>query len=243
MNKQYIAGFFDGEGSAMTVTIRREMKVGTIYRFRPSVRISQATREVLDEIAEYLGYGFVTTSPRGSKGKQGHRIMYDFVCNSNETALRFIDDIAPYAVLKKDVLYKLKELILFQNERCKSGYPYSLEDVKRMLDIRDEMFRLNNHTRRGLTQKYTREFIMNDMVFPDLKIWEKERDEKRYRKYDEMVIRERERRDRENPIIECACGCGKTFKKYDYQHRVRTYIQGHNQTGRHWIWKKHEDLS
>lgn len=32
----------------------------------------------------------------------------------------------------------------------------------------------------------------------------------------------------ENPEIECACGCGLTFKKYDDWGRPREYITGHN---------------
>ena len=29
-------------------------------------------------------------------------------------------------------------------------------------------------------------------------------------------------------IIECACGCGQTFNKYDGNYRTREYISGHN---------------
>lgn len=36
----------------------------------------------------------------------------------------------------------------------------------------------------------------------------------------------------ENPIIECACGCGKTFCKYDGTGRPRRFISGHNLHGR-----------
>jgi hypothetical protein len=32
----------------------------------------------------------------------------------------------------------------------------------------------------------------------------------------------------DNPIIKCACGCGKTFYKYDDQGRPRKFITGHN---------------
>lgn len=31
-----------------------------------------------------------------------------------------------------------------------------------------------------------------------------------------------------NPIIECECGCGKTFKKYDPSNRPRRFVSGHN---------------
>lgn len=32
----------------------------------------------------------------------------------------------------------------------------------------------------------------------------------------------------ENPIINCECGCGKAFRKYDAFGRPRTYVSGHN---------------
>jgi len=32
----------------------------------------------------------------------------------------------------------------------------------------------------------------------------------------------------ENPIIECACGCGTTFPKYDTSRRPRRFVSGHN---------------
>jgi hypothetical protein len=31
-----------------------------------------------------------------------------------------------------------------------------------------------------------------------------------------------------NPLIACACGCGSTFEKFDYQGRPRRYLPGHN---------------
>jgi hypothetical protein len=31
-----------------------------------------------------------------------------------------------------------------------------------------------------------------------------------------------------NPIIQCACGCGTTFLKYDSVNRPRKYVSGHN---------------
>lgn len=31
-----------------------------------------------------------------------------------------------------------------------------------------------------------------------------------------------------NPIVECKCGCGKRFRKYDKYNRPREYVSGHN---------------
>lgn len=34
--------------------------------------------------------------------------------------------------------------------------------------------------------------------------------------------------DEENILVECACGCGQQFLKYDKSNRPRKYISGHN---------------
>lgn len=34
--------------------------------------------------------------------------------------------------------------------------------------------------------------------------------------------------NQENELVECACGCGETFTKFDLGGRLRTYINGHN---------------
>jgi len=40
-----------------------------------------------------------------------------------------------------------------------------------------------------------------------------------------------------NPIIECACGCGGKFYKYDDNGRPRRYISGHNMRGDNRQWQ------
>ena len=55
---QYIAGFFDGEGSAHIITIKRKKKKFP-YQFRPHIDISQKDKFILEEIKNYLGYGKV----------------------------------------------------------------------------------------------------------------------------------------------------------------------------------------
>jgi hypothetical protein len=38
----------------------------------------------------------------------------------------------------------------------------------------------------------------------------------------------RQKPGEENPVIECACGCGEKFQKFDSLGRPRKYISGHN---------------
>lgn len=37
--------------------------------------------------------------------------------------------------------------------------------------------------------------------------------------------------------ISCACGCGNTFTTPDKKGRDHQFIPGHNQRGKHWIWR------
>lgn len=38
-------------------------------------------------------------------------------------------------------------------------------------------------------------------------------------------------------LVECACGCGEKLVTPDSKGRDRTFIQGHNNRGKHWRWK------
>lgn len=42
------------------------------------------------------------------------------------------------------------------------------------------------------------------------------------------VRRDAKHPDSPNPVIECACGCGTIFKKYDQCNRARRFVTGHN---------------
>ena len=61
----YIAGFFDGEGSAMVLTIRRVIDGKVFYRFRPVIKIQQKTISVLNQIMQTMGCGHIDSSPSG----------------------------------------------------------------------------------------------------------------------------------------------------------------------------------
>jgi hypothetical protein len=51
----------------------------------------------------------------------------------------------------------------------------------------------------------------------------------------------RRRRDTSNPLVDCACGCGQSLRRFDKWHRRRSFVTGHNsnrdlETGR-WLTK------
>lgn len=164
MNSKYIAGFFDAEGSGMILTIKRKLKTGVIYRFRPVVKIAQKTDKVLELIKEYIGYG--------------HTEQGNYIINGLEGVIAFVERIAPHCHIKREVLLAAGELAEFQQSHTRN-IPYTLEDTVKMLDIRDRVFELNSITRTGLKQKYPRGQVLAETTFVgDIRKWQLKRAER-----------------------------------------------------------------
>lgn len=85
MNERYIAGFFDGEGSAMIVTSKGKTNQGIVFRIRPIIKIAQKHRFVLDEIQRFLGFGHVDSYPG----------IFNYVTNGNIGVKKFVTRIEP----------------------------------------------------------------------------------------------------------------------------------------------------
>lgn len=64
LNVDYIAGFFDGEGS-IHYAISRSKDAASGWRIQLYVSFSQKTSEILYQIKEFLGYGIVQPDRRG----------------------------------------------------------------------------------------------------------------------------------------------------------------------------------
>ena len=111
IDEKYIAGFFDAEGSAMVLTIRRKLKTGVIYRFRPVIKIAQKTDRILEAIRNFIGYGHIDREKTTSS----------YIINGLEGVLAFVKAIAPYCYIKQEVLLTVGEL-------AELGYCGSLEN-------------------------------------------------------------------------------------------------------------------
>lgn len=163
IDKKYTAGFFDGEGSAMVLTIRRKLKTGVIYRFRPVIKIAQKTNEVLEDIKDFIGYGHIDYGIERNS----------YTINGLEGVLAFINKIAPHCCIKRDALLVVGELAKFQSAHHRRNIPFTFEDTVKMLDIRDRLFEINKITRTGLKQKYPREQILTESTFvKDIHQWQ-----------------------------------------------------------------------
>lgn len=149
----------------MIITIRRKLKTGIVYRFRPVISIAQKTPSILIRIKEYLGYGHMDSYSKVLKGERF--TMCHFVVNGLDSVLRFVKDIAPYCELKKDALFIIGELARFQQKGGNKhrNLPYSKEDTAYMLDLRDRLFNLNEIRKAHISQKYSREQILAESAF------------------------------------------------------------------------------
>lgn len=157
MDARYIAGFFDAEGSGMILTIKRKLKTGVIYRFRPVVKIAQKTNRVLELIKAYIGYG--------------HTEQGAFIINGLEGVISFTETIAPYCHIKREVLLTISDLARFQQSHIRN-VPYTKEQTEYMLDLRDKVFAFNSLTRSNLKQKYSKENILAETQFVDIRAWQ-----------------------------------------------------------------------
>lgn len=148
---QYIAGFFDGEGSAMILTVKRK---NDIFRFRPVIKIAQATTPILHKIKQRLGFGTVVGNQISYVGKQ-RTACYQL--NGHKKILKFIQVIEPFVFLKKKQLLLIGELINLQYRKNKA---YTKSEIIRMIKIRDMVHQLNNRTRMNAELKYSKHEIL-----------------------------------------------------------------------------------
>ena len=162
----YITGFFDGEGSAMILTIRRRLRRGIVYRFRPVIKIQQKTKAVLIMIMHTLECGHIDRTPTG----------YTYIINGLEGVMKFYNRISFYSVVKLDALVAVCALARFQLKKKSKNEPYTSDDTGTMLMLRDKAFRANGITRSGLKQKYSWLQIMTETNFvTDIEAWKKNR--------------------------------------------------------------------
>lgn len=166
MNSEYVAGFFDGEGSAMVLTVRRLVQIGVVYRFRPTIKIAQKTDGVLDAIRDYLGYGFVLHK----QDRNG------YVVNDLEGVLNFVGQIAEHCFIKRQALELLGELANYQSRHIRN-IPYTREEVLYMVGLRDKIHSLNTETRSNISLKYPKAVILAEHTFVNIRQWQLKRAE------------------------------------------------------------------
>lgn len=210
----YVAGFFDGEGSAMVLTVKRIISGKLFFRLRPTIKIAQNTKELLELIRIHLGYGTVV-------GKEGQ--CYSLQINGNKNIISFVDTIAPYTCLKSRQLLLLRELAIYQDINF-SNTPYNFDAMNTMLDMRDAVFEANTWTRSKIKQKYPKGKILAEHEFVDLSQWQANRNLKGITALNKYAQSQKLPRNK----VQCECGCGASFITPDKNGKIRRFIRGHN---------------
>ena len=111
MNWHYLAGFFDGEG---TITIRGK---------RCRVAITQTNKEILEEIRDFVGYGYVVEV---KKRKPHWKDCWIYFISRKADMLHFFKNVYPFLILKKelagDAIVQIeKDLIILQERIDKAS--------------------------------------------------------------------------------------------------------------------------
>ncbi len=101
----YIAGFFDGEGSVLFK--KHNDKRGFSYT-EINVFITSTDKEVLEEIQEYLKYGVITET---GNHKNGWKHCYRLYINKQLEMLSVLKQLYPYLRIKKEDANKAIEFI------------------------------------------------------------------------------------------------------------------------------------
>jgi intein/homing endonuclease len=138
MNLDYIAGFFDGEGSASVALVRHSTAVYG-YKVGPRIRITQKTREILDQIQEFLAMG----------GIRRDRKCWNLHMERRQDCLRFVELIAPRAKIKSKQLLLLKEVLETTDDGRQGGIGVYLPKNRMLhaLDLIEQIRNLNGNKR------------------------------------------------------------------------------------------------
>jgi hypothetical protein len=131
----YMAGFFDGDGSAHV--LRRNFKWG--YSLSESLYVASTDRYIAEIFKKRFGGGVGIRKTRSPKHKQ----QYCWYASGTRTA-KFIEEVGSQIILKRQQLQLLKEL---QDSKARSRQHPSDEEKEVRLRVRDKIKVLNSgHT-------------------------------------------------------------------------------------------------
>lgn len=103
LEKAYIAGIIDGEGSIML------QRFHTNQYPAPCVSIASTTIELLTWLKDTIGYGVIIKKKNYNPEK--HKLSYSFVIKQNN-AIKLLEDIYPYLIIESK--RKRAEMIITQ---------------------------------------------------------------------------------------------------------------------------------
>ena len=139
VEKAYVAGFLDGDGSVMAIIEpHKEMKLG--YRVRVVVKFSQArqSKPLLEELQQIVGCGYLSHS----------RNAVEYVIKGREEAKYFLEDIQPYIRGKRQQVDRALALL-------NSPRPNDKGELMKQARIADDIAAANikSRSRRRMTSR------------------------------------------------------------------------------------------
>ncbi|MDA9032406.1 hypothetical protein N9H75_04115 [Amylibacter sp.] len=135
VDKAYIAGLFDGEGSIHFKRKPEKKRSGTYDCMRISMEISMTDRSVLIWVHEVLGVGTLNKKPRKGKRVDGsnYLMQYRWRCTFRD-AFYVCCLLWPFAHTK---LHKIQQVIEhYTNEKVNMNNIVDLADFKRRKSVR-----------------------------------------------------------------------------------------------------------
>ena len=116
INKQYLAGFIDGEGY-LSVLTHKDSRTSRGYTLHPIINISGSEKDVLDEINR-LVKGRIRTKQK----QKGCKKVYDIQIQDLEGIKNCLKVISPYLLIKKEQATLLIEFVNLRIKNKNKGY-------------------------------------------------------------------------------------------------------------------------
>lgn len=138
MNLDWIAGFFDGEGSA-SVALARHRSTVYGYKIAPRIRMTQKTPGILCKIRDTLGMGNVRFQNK----------CWHWGIQRRGDCLRFVELFAPLSHLKSKQLRLLKETLDITDDGRQGGIGVYLPKNRMLqaLELIEKIRNLNGNKR------------------------------------------------------------------------------------------------
>lgn len=138
IDKAWLAGLFDGEGSINSYYFDKTEGDWIYKGFVISISISNNCKEIVEKFKKLVGVNLKITEIK--QGRYNH-INYRLKIAKGEDIVRILKEIKPYLIAKKQQANLMIELI----ELRKSNYKKSKVQLKKMIDISDDISFLNRY--------------------------------------------------------------------------------------------------
>jgi hypothetical protein len=154
LSDDYIAGFFDGEGSFGFHLTGKASKDRNSEEVRAYISVGSIDKYILELIREHFGFGSIYSSVRA---KRNWKPCYAYRVDSYRAIKRILEKIVPKLVIKKKQADLLLEFVELRLEAYKGNpqrrYGIDTRYSNRELAIIREVRKLNRHVHNKMPQQ------------------------------------------------------------------------------------------